>query len=291
MNNKAIINILNLTKWYDFNHISISIARSCLALGSIITLLFNSPILLFSPTSNTNPSHVFDLTKISIFYISYPNYLYVAIIVSIIILLSVIIGIYPRITCFFQWWISYSIFNSSYVIEGGDQITSILTLLLIPICLTDNRINHWKYKTQSKRLDFLYYNAVFAYWIIRLQMAILYLNASISKLKVNEWVNGTALYYWFTEPNFGMPNYLYPLIMPLIEDRLILPIFTWSVILCEFFLFLAFNFNNNWRRRWLVIGILFHLGIFVIHGLFSFFLAMTGGLILYLHSIKKKENV
>lgn len=284
--NKLQSIISNLLQGYNFYHPSIAIARTCLAFGSAVTLIFNSPEFLFFPTFKTNPNQIFDLTKISIFYLSFPNHIYIGVISSLVILLAVIIGIYPRITCFLHFWISFSIYNSSFIIEGGDQLTSILTLLLIPICLCDKRSNHWQNKSMNISQSSFYINAVFSYWIIRLQMAILYLNSSMGKIAVAEWVNGTALYYWFTDLRFGMPDYLYPLILPILQNKFLLPLLTWGVIILEFFLFLSFNFDNNWRKKWLVIGIFFHFLIFIIHGLMSFFLAMTGGLILYLYPIK-----
>jgi antimicrobial peptide system SdpB family protein len=284
--NKLESKVSGLVQGHDFYHHSIAIARTCLALGSLITLTFNSPHYLFFPTFKTNPNQIFDLTRISIFYLSYPEHVYLGLILSIIILLCVIIGLYPRITCFLHFWVSFSIYNSAFIVEGGDQISSILTLLLIPMCIYDKRTNHWHDPIESGA-GFGYLNAIFAHWIIRLQMAVVYLHASLGKLVVFEWANGTALYYWFTDHRFGMPDYLYPFLLPILESKFFLPLLTWGVIVLEFFLFLSFNFDNKWRKRWLIVGILFHFLIFIIHGLLSFFLAMSGGLILYLYPIKK----
>lgn len=267
----------------------VGLVRSLFALGSICTLLFNDATHLFNPTGIANPVYEnLSLYKISIFYIMGYN-LSLAKCLSIIILLVVISGYFPRYTAIFHWWISFSIFTSSFIVEGGDQITQIVTLFLIPICLFDDRKNHW-HNVKNNQINKLEIVPFFFLHLIKLQVCILYLDASLGKLKCDEWVNGTALYYWFSDPNFGLNNFFKTLLWPLITSSIILPFLTWFVLLFEFFLFLCIVALKKHHSLFLRLGILFHFAIFLFHGLFSFFLAMTATLILYLTNFKKINN-
>ena len=62
-------------------------------------------------------------------------------------LLLVLSGYYPRFTGVLHWLISSSVFQAANLVEGGDQITAILTLLLVPVTLLDPRRNHWQQPT------------------------------------------------------------------------------------------------------------------------------------------------
>lgn len=265
-----------------------AIARICLAIGTLSTLLFNNSEFLFYPHKVQTPLIVDILTKhISIFDMFPPEYILIPTILSVIILLLVIIGIYPRYTSILHWWVSYSLFHSATIMDGGDQITAILTILIIPIYLFDNRKWHWHPPENLEKNTLANNFSRFAFLAIRLQMCLLYLQASIAKLSIEEWRNGTVLYYWMTRHDFGRPEYLSYIIDPLLKNSLILPLLTWSVLILEFLLFMSIRFKQSTRNKLLILGILFHFMIFLIHGLFSFFMAMTAGLLLYLMPLVK----
>lgn len=292
-NNVILDSRLNKIYNKDLQSDVIALSRSLLAFSLLITLLLANPNHFFNPTFQPNPSHNFlPITKISIFYLLYPHQLILAKIIAIIILLLTVLGVYPRYFCILHWYITFSFYASNFCLEGGDQVASILTLLFIPICIIDNRKNHW-HKTQNTILDegkiykAFKINAYLSYLCIRLQVGIIYLNSSIGKLKVDEWVNGTVLYYWFTEPVFGIPNFLYPFVMPIIENKFLLPVLTWSSLLLEFLLFLGILIDVKHRKLLFLLGILFHFFIFVFHGLFSFSVVMVGALVIYLVPLDK----
>ena len=123
----------------------------------------------------------------------------------------------------------------------------------------------------------------FSIFSIRIQASVLYLHAGVAKLKVNEWVNGTATYYWFTHHYHGAANWLKPLIISITSTQLVVFI-TWSVIIFEILLFAAIFLDpQSYRRKYLLLmGILFHFAIAIIHGLISFFFSMSAVLLLYL---------
>ena len=108
--------------------------------------------------------------------------IYVSKIIGIIVLLFVITGYFHKITSILHWYISFSLYSSLTIVDGGDQIASIITLLLIPIGLSDNRNNTWfrdePKLSNSTRLFFVSNSFLF---IIQLQIAIIYLNSGVAK--------------------------------------------------------------------------------------------------------------
>lgn len=198
-------------------------------------------------------------------------------------------GLTPRFTCLLHWWVAYSFRVSAISIDGGDELNSILTLLLLPILISDDSLWTWsKSNVARKRFPFWQQNIIFyALLAIDLQMSILYFQAFFYKLFVPEWLNGTAVYYWFTDPEIALPDYLAHIIIPIIETNLGVKLFTWGAIGLEFLLFLGiFAKHYNIGRYLFYVGILLHLMIGLFHGLWSFFVVMIAGLILYLSAIK-----
>ena len=61
----------------------------------------------------------------------------------------------------------------------------------------------------------------------------IYFQSSTAKFFVKEWANGTAIYYWFYDPSFGAPDWLLPIIKPLLHYSLITVFITWSVLVFE----------------------------------------------------------
>jgi antimicrobial peptide system SdpB family protein len=206
--------------------------------------------------------------------------------ISVIILLAVLTGYYPRITIIFQTWVHLSLCNTLILIEGGDQVASNLSLLLIPICILDSRKNQWDNSTINNNEQINIFSNIY-YFLIRLQIAVIYLHAGIGKLAREEWLDGTCLYYWCTHSVFGAPNYLQK-IFSIITLSKFTPIFSWAVIFLEIGLFSCIlATNKSIKRFFLFSGVLFHFGIMLTHGLVTFFCSMVGALILYLDN----ENI
>ncbi|MFP4091605.1 MAG: sporulation-delaying protein SdpB family protein [Cyclobacteriaceae bacterium] len=263
---------------------TIGLSRSLLAFGTLSTLLANEAHLLFP--SIEDMSNFIMNSEFSLFYLL-KEHLHLAKWVSVIILLMVISGWKPMLTCIPHWWVAFSFFTSSPIVDGGDQITSILTLLLIPVCITDKRRWHWENNgPKIESLDFCqqckHLFIVSFLIVIKVQIAIIYFHAATAKLSVEEWTNGTALYYWFTHDIFGMGSFLKPLLIPILLNPFIVTLMTWSVIVFELLMFAACLMNRRNQKIMLILGISFHFSIFVIHGLFSFFFAMTAAILLYL---------
>lgn len=258
-------------------------SRSLLAIGTLLTLISNDSHILF-------PEHLFSkfklghfLENINLFFLLGYDNIWIAELIAIVILLSVVIGVYPRITGILHWWISFSFFTAGIIVDGGDQVTSVITLLLIPVTLLDSRKNHWyKPKENNQKKNFI---AFVVFVIIELQVAIIYLLAGIEKpFKVPEWVDGTAVYYWLNHNVFGTSEFLLKLLNPLMDYSTFISAMTWGTIIFEISLFGLFFMNREKRHKFLKLGIAFHLMIILFHGLVSFFFAMAAALTLYLVS-------
>src|SRR6185436_6116694 len=104
---------------------------------------------------------------------------------------------------------------------------------------------------------------------------------------VEEWLDGTAVYYWFLNPYMGANDFLKVIITPFVTNEFTTPFITWGTLAFELSLFLGLVMAPKHRLILLRWAILFHFLIAVIHGLIPFFLAMTASLIIYLRPLDK----
>ncbi len=259
---------------------SYNLGRTILAMGTLLTMLTNSNYTLFGNQfilSNTNS--IYEYTLFNLF----ENNLIIAKIISIIVLFIVILGYYPKITGILQFYITFSFFVACDIIDGGDHIASNLTLLLVPITLLDNSKNHWFKKRTTKQTfsQLIYYSS---YLLIRIQVCVIYFHAFLGKFSVEEWLNGTDTYYWFTHTYFGINDIFVDYIKYFLSFPITVTLITWGTLFFEFLLSSALFMKRDNKIRYylLIIGILFHFSIFIIHGLASFFFTMSAALILYL---------
>jgi antimicrobial peptide system SdpB family protein len=272
---------------------TIGLARSIIALGTLLTLMINPLSVLLHKTTDgklINPflSTTFPLYKYNFFlFLGIDNIIYMKWL-AVVILMITMSGYFIKITSVLHWWISISFLYFSSIIDGGDQIAANLSLLLLPFCLTDPRKNHWStLKPFESPKNII---GIISIWIIRLQVAIIYYHAALGKISVTEWSNGTAIYYWFNHSVFGMPIGISSFINRFLSNYLVVSILTYSVILLEIVLFLGLTASVKTRKRILYFGILFHFSIIVFHGIFSFFFSILGGLILYLYPTYQPLN-
>lgn len=268
------------------------LGRSFIALSLLITLIFTKSHVYF-------PSDFFQIGQPSqtivpnLFYLFGEKNLTISLILSCFILIMVISGVLPQITGILHAWVAYSFFTGALIIEGGDQIGQIITILLIPVTMLDRRLNHWngeeyfKYE-RPEWLDFFGFTCLI---VIQVQMAIVYFFAVAEKINSDEWASGTAFYYWFNHNPFGAAEPIKSLLNPIISNPYVTPLITWGVLLLEALLFGAIFMKKEHRLLMFKLGVCFHFMIIVVHGLWSFFFAMVGGLIIYLLPWDKSLNL
>lgn len=259
------------------------IARCALASGLLITILFTDIDQLF-PKSAFNVGVYHNSVVPNLFTILGFENLWLSKAITIAVLVWVIIGLLPQISCFFHAWVAYSFHLQATIVEGGDQLAQIITILLIPILLIDKRLFHWHDYDWLKveYPQFIYDFSISSMYMIKLQMAVLYFFAFVDKLKTPFWTDGSAVYYWLNHNLFGIENAVSPLFSLIVNNTFLSPIATWAVILVEVILFAGIFMSKERRILLFFLGIMFHFTIVIVHGLFSFFLAMLAGLLIYL---------
>nr|WP_286590181.1 HTTM domain-containing protein [Sphingobacterium sp. N143] len=152
--------------------------------------------------------------------------------------------------------------------------------MLIPVLLFDKRKNHWEFEAPSAGVRNII--PIITITVIRLQVTLIYFHASVGKYAVPEWTNGTAIYYWWNNTVFGMPLAFSVPINSLLSMPLVVSVLTYSVLIFEIVVFLALTGSIRYRKNLLPFAILFHLLIILMHGIFSFFFAISMALILFL---------
>jgi antimicrobial peptide system SdpB family protein len=265
-------------------------ARTLLALSAALTLIFNRAATLFPPGAGLSQGPVCTGARgagaFCLLHTS-PDAVRWLLVLALMVIAS---GWRPALTALPHWWIAWSLQSNVVVVDGGDQLSAILTLLILPIAWTDRRKWHWASHDQDvvarARSPYAVMLAMSAVWAARIQVAAVYFDAAVGKFAVPEWMDGTALYYWMGDPQFGAPHWLRPLLMPLLTHATV-AVLTYAVLLLEVLLFLGLVMEKRFRGWLLIAGIGLHAGIWLVHGLPSFSLDMFAALILYLRPFER----
>ncbi|MGG0219812.1 sporulation-delaying protein SdpB family protein [Bacillus mycoides] len=283
----------NLLNWVNNNNPWTNVyglARTLIALSTALTLGLNRTEIFFRPGAGNSDFPNCENTY-SAFCLVSNSYLNLTIIkwIFVILLLIIASGWRPRYTGIVHWYIAYSFQTAATTIDGGEQVAAVITFMLIPLTLTDNRKWHW-YKPDNKVLDTKSYIyriiALVTIWAIRIQVAILYLHSTIAKLGNSEWINGTAVYYFLQDHMLGLPNVLLNLISPILTSKYV-AMATWGTMVLQIMLFAALVAPKKHWKYYLTLALLMHETIAVMLGLISFSMVMTGVLILYLRPAEK----
>lgn len=255
------------------------LARTLLALSIFLTLIINPSRYLFLPRDACSGPATISIVCV------FSSHLEVARWIAVLILLIIASGWRPRITGVLHWWIAFSLRVSMPNHDGGDLVTAVLCLLLVPITLTDGRRWHWqKIPNISSTSMWARLVALSTFTVLRLQIAVIYFISCVSKFATAEWLDGTALYYWMNHPRIGVPHWEWVILKPLLTNVYILSAATWGTLLFELLLFIALVMPQKSRDKLLPMGIGFHIGIGVCFGLITFSISMAAALILYLRA-------
>ncbi|MFC4077208.1 sporulation-delaying protein SdpB family protein [Salinithrix halophila] len=268
------------------------LARSLMAISLAMTLILNEARILFLPAAGQE-EYPQCKGNISVFCMVPPDYFYLDIVrwLAIVCLIVVATGWRPRITGMIHWWISYSVQVSAIELDGGEQVAAVLTLLILPIVLTDRRKWHWE-KGEEKGLysDRSIYSRIVALsslMAIRVQVAILYFHSSVAKMFEHTWINGTAVYYFLQDPMLGLNSFFLYLSKPILTSAAVV-VPTWGTLILQLFLFGALFAPKRYWKYFFIAALLLHEVIAVMLGLISFSIAMIAALILYLRPIEEE---
>lgn len=122
------------------------------------------------------------------------------------------------------------------------------------------------------RIDDLAY---LSFWALRLQIAYLYADSAIAKMGVEDWQNGSALYYIVRDRSFGSSGPLTPIWLWLSDQSLTTLALTWGAIAIELAIALFTLLDARWRLAAFWLGLALHALTFLSMGLFSFSLVMV----------------
>ncbi len=265
------------------------LGRTIIATATILTLATTNPDAMWSPffEGSAGPLGCDGIRgAISFFCVVPVDYLDIAHRTAILVLLLVASGWRPRVTGILHWYISFSILASA-TRDGGDQVAALVTLFLIPWTLTDPREWHWQRAQAVGARTKHAFVANAARMIIRLQIMVVYLHSAVTKFNVDEWLDGTAVYYWFHDPIVGASQLLEPLLFPAARSPVVYAM-TWGAIVVEIVLVIGLVVPRRFWRPLFWLGVLFHLGIALGLGLFSFSVIMIGALVIYLRAPEKE---
>lgn len=270
--------IENSTQFFLENPIGrvYGLARSIIAGGLLLTLIFSQTDYLFDKdlfALHPSAGWTDDINFFKLF--GFEN-LVLAKMLAIAMLALVVSGFFPRLTGVLHWWLAFSFNNAASIVDGGDQVAAVLALLILPVTLFDGRTNHF-YKSMEVNIISSIVSNVFLRVLIPLQMSFIYFHAAIEKLyKVEEWRNGTAVYYFAQDPIFGAS------FMSELSGTYVVLLMTWGTIALEILLGAALFMVYRHKSLLLILGIGFHVTISMSFGLFSFMCSMVGGLFIYL---------
>jgi antimicrobial peptide system SdpB family protein len=252
-----------------------AVARSLLALAQL-SIVLSTPDrdLIFTVPHPDEPGPCAGVNGISIWCItggeqsSNP----VARIVAVAVLTAVLIGLKPRWLCIPHWYIAFSFAASVSIADGGAEVTEIVCGLLIPQCLGDTRRTHWSHK-QAPLAPAWRGSSYAAHLVLRLQVAIIYLDAAFEKAWHHAWRHGQALRVIMQDPEFGAPRPIRDAVVGLL-DGWAGSVVTWSVLFIELGIGAAMFCATAFRRYALVATVTLHFFIMMLMGLFAFALTM-----------------
>ncbi|MGW2473200.1 sporulation-delaying protein SdpB family protein [Streptomyces sp. NPDC001665] len=259
------------------------LTRTLLALGTMGTLAFSSTGTLFRPVATQGYYPICEgVMRAGVFCVAPGNHLTATRWLCVLVLVVVASGWRPRWTALPHAWVSFSFFSGIAIADGGDQITAVLSSLLALTALGDPRRWHWHRLRQGAAAHRRRAALIGATGLVlaRIQMSFLYFQSCVAKLPHAEWADGTAMWYWGHSIAFGAPGPLQPLVDPLLASPLGVALLTWTPLAIEIGLAASLLLAQHWRWRLLAAGVLFHLSIAAMMGLWSFALAMIGGLVL-----------
>ncbi|MBB1262015.1 sporulation-delaying protein SdpB family protein [Streptomyces alkaliterrae] len=265
------------------------LARTLVALGTAGTLAFSSAETLFRPVATVGPHPPCDgFAAASVFCFApagEESYTGLAVLkwACVLVLLVVASGWRPRLLAVPHLYVNFSVFTAIAIGDGGDQIALVLSLLLTLPALGDGRRWHWQRPdeeelSRSRRAWAVL--GITSVIVLRLQMSVLYFQAAVAKLPHAEWHDGTAMWYWGNSLHFGAPPWMSPAVNAVVSTSWGVAALTWLPLVVEMLLCASLLLPQ--RVRWHVMwaGLFFHLMIAVVMGLWSFALAMSGGVVL-----------
>lgn len=260
---------------FDHRNRWFAIGRSTLALATLSEVLFTPLAALFHPVGGVGGPRCFlgyaSLYCMPLFGIGVAG----RTLLLGAILVLVVIGYRPRLLALPHLWATLSVSTSITLPDGGDAIALIFVLLIMPLCLIDDRPSHWRPPSGRMRLEYRAVGYVVS-WAARIQLGFIYAHSAISKMGVEDWANGTAFYYFARDKMFGSAGILSGLTLKLSSLPFGVVAITWGAIVLELIIALGILSTPRIRDMAMYAAVGLHIAIFFALGLFSFSAVMVG---------------
>lgn len=265
---------------FDPTAMSVQVGRAVIALAQLSVLTL-TPWERLTPQILGQPQAPFcqGLGRISLFCMVPPTHVIWALVASSIVLLLVIAGILPRYVGLAHVWVSFSIALSLGLADGGEQVAQVCTVLLAVVVLADGRLCAWI--PQQRDLKPVLRGVAFAaWWMLRLQLVGIYAQSGLAKLGVEDWLNGSAMYYIVRDPSFGASGPVGYVMREVTSLPVGVAALTWGSIVLELLIAVLLLRGPRHRGIALAMSVALHVSILVSIGLWSFALIMIGAMII-----------
>lgn len=157
--------------------------------------------------------------------------------------------------------------------DGGESVAVFTSLFLILILAPDSRAFGWSRFNATGNINLRAIGYVGSL-LLCLQIAGIYFESGLSKIAVEQWADGTAMYYIVRDPMFGTAGIVGGILRYVTDIPIGSAALTWGTIVLECCIATAFLCVASVKRYGLVVVILLHTGIAVAMGLWSFALVM-----------------
>jgi antimicrobial peptide system SdpB family protein len=250
----------------------LALTRSLLALASLVTLVFSPDRALFvGGPAAPEGMRCGGPARLSLWCLSGASShgLLVSRLAAEAVLLAALTGFRPRWTCVPHWYVSASLAWSMTEPNGGDSAAMMVTLLLIPALVRDDRRWHW---TRPRTpLPPAWRGSAYAAWLaLRCQVALIYLQAALTKAAVPEWRHGEAMATVFSDPEYGFPRFVRNHFGAVLANGFVIHAATWGTLAVELAIAGCVLAGRRGRRAGVLLAVPLHCAIGLGMGLVSF---------------------
>lgn len=261
--------------------LALSLARSLLAAAQLSVLVACPDDILFGVSPQETPGRLCSgLGHVTLWCLTGAGHGSdpAARAIAIAVLGSIVLGLWPRWLSIAHWYIAFSFATRTTVLNGGEEIAQILTLLLVPICLGDTR--RWQWTRPDSPMTPQWRGVAYAgHLLLRCQVAIVYLDAAVSKLEFPSWRSGTAVRLLINDPEFGLPAAIRPTAEHMLAAGWAAAAVTWGVVAIELSIGASTLSGKAIRRVGVPLAVCLHGAIAFGMGLISFSLIMISLLV------------
>lgn len=206
-----------------------------------------------------------------LFHPSIAPYFYFFVFLQILFLILGIFSIYPRLSAVMVFILTSNLSNRMYLMNtAGEQLILIFLFFLMFFSVKEEK------KTELQ----IMINNICAMALF-FQMVVLYFFSGIYKLYYPEWTNGSAMFL-----TLMMDEFTHPFIKNNLSGNNILLLVGTYISLIYQLAFPIFIWFKKIRKYFLWVGIIFHLSISFVLGIFDFGMIMLIAYIMYMENEK-----